>query len=288
MKILYFTSLTVIILLLLSCEEKIEFDLNDQENSRLVVEGNLTDQTEAHVVKLTRTSSYYENQSAPKETGATVSISDGTTTHQLSETAPGIYKTAVNYKGEIGKTYTLNVTTSNSENYSASSTITPVSTIDTILNFVEESVKGQGGSGQEFENNVLSFYHYGPEPATLGNNYLWKINLNGSDLTATATDLTFVTDEFVNGNYIDGFFIHQIDEFDPILETDTLNYTVELHSISREYYDFLLAIILETEFSGGLFSGPPANIPSNISNGGLGFFEASAVYSKTIQLENPL
>lgn len=288
MKNLNYFILLSVVLFLFSCEEKIDFDLNDQENSRLVVEGNLTNQTKIHTVELSRTSSYYENQSAPRETGATVSISDGTTSHQLTETNPGIYETAPTYKGEIGKTYTLNITTSNSENYTASSSITPVTHIDTILTFVEESVKGQGGSGQEFKDNVLSFYHFGPEPATLGNNYLWKLNLNGQDLSSSATEVTFETDELVNGNYINGFFIHQIDEFDPILDTDSLKFTVELHSISKEYYDFLLAIILETEFSGGLFSGPPANIPSNISNGGLGFFRASAVSSIYIEMENPL
>ena len=81
-------------------------------------------------------------------------------------------------------------------------------------------------------------------------------------------------------------------EFQEILleelpNTDTLKVTVEMHSISRKYYDFLVAIALETEFNGDLFSGPPANIPSNISNGGLGFFIASAVTTEYIEISTP-
>ena len=36
-------------------------------------------------------------------------------------------------------------------------------------------------------------------------------------------------------------------------------------------------------FRGGLFDGPPANVPTNVSNGAMGYFSASSVtYSETI------
>jgi hypothetical protein len=280
MKNLKYFLLLISALYLIACEEVIEFDLNNQENSRLVVEGNLTDQTKAHVVKLTRTSSYYENQQAPLETGATVTLSDGTSIHTLTETSQGIYETLPTYKGEIGKSYTLTITTSNFDTYSATSTLNPVANIDTIMVDMDGGIKGP-------EDHFLAFKHFGPEPPTLGNNYMWLIEMNGENLTSTATEITFVTDEFVNGNYIGGFIIHEIEEKEIPL-VDSLKIEVELHSISREYHDFLMAVVMETEFSGSIFSGPPANIPSNISNGGLGFFRASAVNSKYIEIENPL
>jgi hypothetical protein len=287
MKYSNYILLILITVILSACSEVIDFDLNDQENSRLVVEGNITDQTKEHTVKLTRTSSYYENEPAPKETGANVTISDGVSLHTLTETSPGIYQTASNYKGEIGKTYTLDITTTNNDFYTASSTLTSVSHIDTILVDLQEGMKGGGGDEDEDSEFVLALKHYGPEPATTGNNYMWLVTLNDINKTETVTDITFVTDEFVNGNYIADFNIHEID-VEEVPLVDTLRLNVELHSISREYHDFLLAIFLETEYNGTLFSGPPANIPSNISNGALGFFRASAVYSKYIEIENPL
>ncbi len=276
MKILKYTLVVTAILVLFSCEKQIDFDLNNQENARLVVEGDLTDEAKVHTVELTRTSSYYENQEAPRETGATVVLYDGTTNQNLTETAPGIYQTPITYAGVIGKTYTLNITTSDNEFYTASSALESVSTIDTVL----------ADLGLSFEDeDALILSHYGPEPAGVGNNYMWLVTINGVDYTEDVGDIMFVTDEFVDGNYIAGFEFQEIELADlPILkETDTLNISVEMHSISKPYYDFLLAIVLETEFNGGLFSGPPANIPSNISNGALGFFRASAVSKMEVE-----
>lgn len=283
MKNLTYILLIVTSCLFISCDKVIDFDLNDQENSRLVVEGNITDQTKIHTVKLTRTSSYYEDQAAPKETGAIVTIFDGTSTHILTEnnSSPGVYETSPTYKGVIGKTYTLNITTANNDNYTASSTLTSVAPIDSVHIDLQKGFKSE-----EPEDYVLAIKHFGPEPATIGNNYMWFVTLNNINITETVSDIMFVTDEFVNGNYISGFNIHEI-IVEEVPVVDTLRFNVEIHSISREYHDFLLAIVLETEYNGGLFSGPPANIPSNISNGALGFFRASAVYSKYIEIENP-
>jgi hypothetical protein len=52
-------------------------------------------------------------------------------------------------------------------------------------------------------------------------------------------------------------------------------------SISKAYYDFLTALMIETVWRGTPWDGPPANIPGNISNGGKGFFRASAVTRKS-------
>ncbi|MCB0402387.1 MAG: DUF4249 domain-containing protein [Flavobacteriales bacterium] len=260
-------------MILVSCQKKIDFELNDQENSRLVVEGSITDQAKAHTIELTRTTSYYENQPAPREEGATVTITDGITTHTLTETSPGVYQTSASYAGVIGRTYTLNITTADNQFYTAESTLESVAPIDTVLLDV----------GLNFEDeDVLILSHYGPEPAGVGNNYMWLVNINGIDYTEDVNDIMFVTDEFVDGNYIAGFEFQEILLSD-LPQADTLKIAIEMHSISRSYYDFLLAIALETQYNGDLFSGPPANIPSNVSNGALGFFRASAVSSMYIE-----
>jgi len=266
----------ILIISLSSCKEKVDFDLNTDENARLVVEGSVTDQAKAHVVNLTRTSSYYENQPAPRETGATVTLFDGETYHNLVEAASGIYKTAATYKGEIGKTYTLNIVTKDGQSYSSSSKLESVASIDSVL--FETKIYEEG-------DEFLVMKHYGEEPSGVGNNYMWLVDINGFNYTEDVASTSFVTDELVDGNYIDGFEFKEIHLFDLPLD-DTLKFTIEMHSISRDYYDFLSAIILETEFTGELFSGPPANIPSNISNGGLGFFRASAVSAEYLEIVN--
>jgi len=52
--------------------------------------------------------------------------------------------------------------------------------------------------------------------------------------------------------------------------------TFQAGNISEDYYNFIVTLQAETGFQTPLFSGPPANVKSNISNGATGFF---AVYS---------
>jgi hypothetical protein len=76
MKIIIYT-LAIFALFNTSCTERIELELNSDEHVRLVVEGWITNQQKAHSVKLTTTTSYFENEAAPKVSGAVVSITDG-------------------------------------------------------------------------------------------------------------------------------------------------------------------------------------------------------------------
>ena len=60
-------------------------------------------------------------------------------------------------------------------------------------------------------------------------------------------------------------------------------------SISKEENEFINAFNNESQNGGSIFSGPPANIPSNLKNisgglEGLGFFGASAKTTKEMIL----
>jgi len=52
---------------------------------------------------------------------------------------------------------------------------------------------------------------------------------------------------------------------------------VEQWNIGMEAWDVFWAVFNETEFNGGLFDAPPANVPTNVSNGAIGYFGAAAV-----------
>ena len=60
-----------------------------------------------------------------------------------------------------------------------------------------------------------------------------------------------------------------------------------MYSITREafvYYNDLFNLINN---DGGMFSPPPANPRSNVINGALGYFQASAIEMETIIIEEP-
>jgi hypothetical protein len=67
-------------------------------------------------------------------------------------------------------------------------------------------------------------------------------------------------------------------------ETDSLDIT--LSSVSKEFFEYFTSIVNNTGYEPDpFFSTTPANFKGNISNGALGFFQASSVkHSKCIRL----
>ena len=55
------------------------------------------------------------------------------------------------------------------------------------------------------------------------------------------------------------------------------DYFIEMHSITKEAYDYYKALIQQFKTDGGGYSPSPASPPTNLDNGALGFFRASAV-----------
>lgn len=252
-----------------SCSEKINFDLNSDENKRLVADAFLTDEGVKQQIQLSRTTSYYYNQPAPPEENATVSITDGIRTINFTEVSPGIYETPQADSGMVGNTYTLNITTSDNQNYTATSDLKRVADIDSI----------SYDYSTYWEEYVL--YFYGKEPAGKGDYYMWQVYIDGQLDNDTLNEVVFSEDDYVDGATIPGLEFYYIP---PGKLKDTSLVTVKMLSISKDYYDYILASLLETEWRGGPFDGPPANIPTNINNGAVGFFNTSAVSSYTFKL----
>ena len=61
--------------------------------------------------------------------------------------------------------------------------------------------------------------------------------------------------------------------------------TIEAYSLSRTGYVFYDDLQKLLNNDGGMFNQPPANSRTNLSNGALGFFQASAINSASIVVE---
>ncbi len=260
------------LILLSSCTERIEIELED-DFARLVVEGAITTDTMPHTIKLTTTSSYYYNQPAPVVQHAIVSISDGTETFLLNETEPGIYQTAPNVYGQPGRTYSLSIqlaeTIGGHDSYTAQSTLYGVAEIDSIgLLFHEE----WGRSG------IWEVKCYVQEPPTV-DFYRFMIYRNSHLMTDSIPEWFVVDDKLFNGSYTNGAsvgFINQGNPQEGLRPGDTI--TLEVNNIGEDYFNFVWQVQSEVQGTNPLFSGPPANVKGNISNGAIGFFSA---YSST-------
>jgi hypothetical protein len=54
-------------------------------------------------------------------------------------------------------------------------------------------------------------------------------------------------------------------------------YYIEMHSLTKEAYEFYQSLLQQFRTDGGGYSPSPASPPTNMDNGALGFFRASAV-----------
>jgi len=259
---------------LFSCTEKYDVSLLDAKTNRLIVEGYFTSEYKTHQVILSRTGSYFLNEPTKRETEAQVSITDGDTIIKLiDKDNNGIYKTDKEVAGKPGKTYTLNIKLKSGELYSASEYMKPVMQMDSINN---EYKKSDIPFDNSYNYNINIFAQ---EPATKGDYYQWEIFLNEKHISDTLRTKSFVNDEIVNGSYIGNWTVYQIPDYK--IESDTVIARLQMLSISKAKFDYYNAVLLETDWSGSGFSGPPSNVPTNISNGALGFFSVSAVTEST-------
>ena len=264
------------------CTERIEVEV-DSTYTRLVVEGYLTTDTMAHSVKLSLSGDYFANKPADRIRDAMVRIDDGEQTIELAESdsEPGLYLTDPDFHGIPGKTYTLLISQLDidadgvNEEYTAESILHPVARMDSIgLDLMESP---------HFKIYQVLVYAWDP-PET--NFYAFKVYKNNTLLTDTLTELIVQSDEFFNGSYTYGIpsqFLDQDEEEEILLPGDTV--TFELNGITEEYYQYVIEAQSEVFYKTPMFSGPPSNIMSNISNGALGFFAAYSIERLSVILE---
>lgn len=261
----------VLCLIPFSCVERIDIQLDDSY-TRLVVDGEITTDTMAHTVLLSKTASYYYNEPAPVVTGAAVQISDGTAVYIMNEDTPGVYRTAPSVFGVAGRTYTLSiklpVQIGGYTDYTATSTIYPISQLDSVKLAFHPDWSDDG---------IWEVKCFVQDPVT--EDFYRFMILKNSKMVTDTIDEWFVTDDrLFNGNYAYGApiaYLQQGKNDEGLTAGDTV--TVEMNSIGAEYASFIWEVQSEVNGSNPLFSGPPANVEGNFNNGAFGFFAAYSV-----------
>jgi len=257
-----------------SCTEEIDIPL-DNTYTRLVVEGAITTDTTTHMIHLTTTSSYYSAELPPPVRNARVTLSDGVDTILLQEAYEGVYMTSSEVFGVIGRTYTLKIQLQQPigghSEYTASSKIYEVNELDSI------SLDFHSDWGSE---GVWEVKCHVQEPPTV-DYYRFMIYRNNVLHNPNVQYWFVIDDRFFNGNYAAGApvaYFRQDNEFEQLYPGDTVG--VEVNRISKEFYEYILEVQSAVQGSYPLFSGPPANVKGNISNGAVGFF---AAYDRTLK-----
>lgn len=276
-KFLKYISFNILITIfgLSSCTERIDIDL-DSERIRLVVEGNITDIQDNQFVKLTETADYFSNTPPKTVSNAILKINNGEQSFTLyeSNTEVGLYLMPDGFIGVQGETYELNINLENEvggyKEYFAQTTMPPLSDdIDSIS--VEWFT--------QFEGWVVRLYAQEPPREDF---YMFRGIRNGELITDSIHEVNISDDRLYNGNYTNGAIVLLFSE-EQLEPGDS--FTLILSNITKEYASFVTEVQTEIEFKEPMFSGPPANVSSNISNEAAGWFTAypSAFTTTTVK-----
>ena len=255
-QIFIITSL-VSVLFYTSCQKVITPPLSNSA-PQLVIEGSVSDKIGPYYVNISKTVSFYADNTYPNVSGASVTITDQTTgiNDMLTETSAGIYTTHI-IIGKPGDTYQLTVAL-NGKTYSAVSTMPYPVKLDSIT-FDYTSIK----------NMIQPVVHY-QDPAALVNYYKYNIAVNGTKLKRFQTS----EDLLMNGKYI---------RMDLVTDTGAIKKNnlvlVNLVGVDKGAYNFLQEAESIAFYNDQLAT--PATPTANISGGCLGYFSAQTVSSKS-------
>ena len=251
-----------IVFAFVSCEKVIKLDLNE-EQPQIVIEANLYLGNNPFEVKISETTSYYENEQPKPISNAEVVITDenGNSTI-LAESTTGLYNIE-NFEALENKAYTLNVSLENGQTYEASAKMPFLVEIDTLIfEFEPESLFGKEGYVP---------YNVFQEPAGQTNFYQMVLTVNGDRDYDLGNPFIF-DDSNTNGNLL------AVPLFGERLQVEDTT-TIELISMDEFTFDYLETL---SAIVGGQDSAAPANPNNNWSNGALGHFAVYAASKKTV------
>ncbi|SHG54026.1 protein of unknown function [Chryseolinea serpens] len=276
MKNIFFVLLFAIVFV--SCDRPIHLNLNESQ-SRVIIEGQVTNRAGYQYVKLSRSVDFYQTGALPKITNATVSVkdSDGNEVmfiHNPNNKADsvGYYLPQTPFMGVIGKDYHLRVDV-DGEIYEADDHLYPVTSVDSLAYRIDDDEKDDPKTYNKFYEVLI----YAKEPHPSKDYYLFKFYRNDSLKLYNDTDIYYTDDEAL-GESINGIST-------PIFYAPGDKATIEAYSLSRTGYVFYDDLQKLLNNDGGMFNQPPANSRTNLSNGALGFFQASAINSASIVVE---
>lgn len=262
---------------MVSCQDDINLELDENKEGILVVEAFIRNSPTRQSIKLTRTSSYYDNEAEQMVSGAKISLAENNNspielTESLHPDSLGYYIKPAGITFNIGSAYTLTIIIDD-EIYTSVSELKNVPNIDSMQIFYNDI---QFLFASDFVPIAPSDTLYDIEISFLdnpglGDAYLFKYYVNDTLKSVFPREFIFFDDELLNGRVIG-----PVQQFNKTKANYGNKITLEMLSISPELVQFYNILFNQTDLSGNLFaSSPPANVPSNISNGAKGFFQMS-------------
>jgi hypothetical protein len=263
------TFLYILILIsFLGCEKKTDWTLKSQAGKLIVVDGIITGELKTQFLTLTFPVSELNTKPIPV-TGATILISNEDSVFNMTEqpSGSGVYKSVSPFLAREGKNYSLLIFYG-SQIISAKSAMAPAS----IFNFL---VYSKDDDSELYHVSWVGSSFSTEAPA------MWEVLIDWSkvpgyqqtDSTKCKARLLFYTLSTLDVSEIFAPAVEKVSFPAGTLINETR------YSLTPEYAEFIREVLLETQWQGGLFNSVPANVPTNLSAGGAGFFAVCGVSS---------
>ncbi len=263
--LLFYFSL-VTLLFLSACVEETDWEYQPEENGQLVVESILTNETIIQSVQLSNSFDDINGTPSPVS-NAKVILSNGQNefTFLESSSVPGKYISSQAIAAQMNSSYFLQIE-SNDQLYTAQSQmvhILPYSpiTIDTI-----------GESNFRRLSNIPNLY------STI-EQAMFIVDIDWSHLTDSLPNQA--KQVFYTFTSIDVNEIFRPNQTEVKFPRGSIVITKK-YSLNNEFANYLRALVMETEWQGGILDENSASLPTNIDNGAIGFFSVCSVLSDTI------
>ncbi|MCF8381017.1 MAG: DUF4249 domain-containing protein [Bacteroidales bacterium] len=254
----------LIVISLYSCEEPLDWEQKSELNPRLVVEGIVTNITGQNYVKLSFPVS--QSGSTPRAvSGAVVALTnDGTSFEYFQEDSlnPGLYIPGDNFRTVVNQFYLLYISVGDYEFYARASMI-PVVPLKKFLYYKDSENPG----------NYRILFPQSDDPSMI----------------------RYIADYYdsVSTNVIRSVFYHynlstiDVNEFfKPAKESLSFPSNTRVirmkYSLAPDHEKYIRSLLSETEWKGGWFDVLPGNLPTNLSQGGVGYFGACSLVIDTV------
>ena len=262
-----------LILFLISCEEKTDWDIQPGNMNTLVVEAIITNEYKQQLIKLSKPYPDLNGQ-AVKVSGAEVTISFENQLIKFVESADihGSYFSEIPMGGSIDITNLLNIQFEG-KNYTAEAMMVPVIPswplqiipVEDTLREIEWTAPGYNPDDLAMYEVIISWTH-----------------LTDTTLSDTLTQARML---YYTLNTIDVAYVVFPQDKEEVLFPPGSILIARKYSCTEDFAAYLRALLAETEWQGSLFEDARGNLPTNISNGGLGYFSACSVLADTIIVE---
>jgi hypothetical protein len=258
-------SIVLITLLFASCEKTVDLKYKDNQ-SRIIIDGNITNEPGPYYVKITKSISLSDTGNYPAIDNALVTISDDAgNSETLTPQGNGMYRTNT-LAGVAGRTYSLIVNAEN-QTYTSKSTMPQLVPFDSIK--VEQFT-----FGGDIERNVIPIY---TDPMAKGNNYRFVLSVNNKLINQHFVQNDEVTNGVVNTMRL------EIDDNTVTLKSGDL-ITLKMYCIDKKVaLNYTTLALMGDSGPGG--GTTPNNPPTNITNAALGIFSAHTIQEKSKVLQ---